>query len=79
MNNLKFIREVAYQERIHRELHGIEHAKPYLKVLRKAASVADVEGVFADVTFNDYGLAEGGPFVEHAIPHVNHVDYMATE
>jgi len=65
MNNLQLIREVAYQERIHRELHGVEASKAYLRVLRKAASVADVEGVFADVTFNDYGLAEGGPFVKH--------------
>lgn len=76
MNNLKLIREVAYQERIHRELHGVEHAKPYLDVLRKAASVAHVEGVFDDVTFNDYGLAEGGPFVDHRVSHIN---YMATE
>lgn len=65
MNNLRFIRKVAYQERIHRELHGVDHAKPYLEVLRKAASVADVEGVFDDVTFNEYGLAEGGPFVKY--------------
>ena len=65
MNNLRFIREVAYQERIHRELHGVEHAKPYLDVLRKAATVGESEGVFADVTFNKYGLAEGGPFVKH--------------
>ena len=65
MNNLRFIREVAYQERIHRELHGVEHAKPYLDVLRKAAAVGEREGVFADVTFNKYGLAEGGPFVKH--------------
>ena len=65
MDNLALIKKVAYQERIHRELHGTEHAKPYLEVLRKAASVATVEGVFADVTFNKHGLAEGGPFVKH--------------
>ena len=65
MNNLTFIREVAYQERIHRELHGVEASKAYLTVLRKAASVADVDGIFDEVTFNDYGLAEGGPFVKH--------------
>ena len=65
MNNLELIREVAYQERIHRELHGVEHAKPYLTVLRRAAAVAPIDGVFDDVTFNKYGLAEGGPFVKH--------------
>ena len=40
MSNLEFISKVAYQERIHRSLHGVEHAKPYLAVLRKAATVA---------------------------------------
>lgn len=64
MNNLKFISKVAYQERIHRSLHGVEHAKPYLKVLRKAAEVGHVEGIFDNVTFNEYGLATGGPFGE---------------
>lgn len=62
MNNLDFIAKVAYQEQIHRSLHGAEQAKPYLEVLRKAATVATHEGVFDDATFNKYGLAEGGPF-----------------
>ena len=65
MSNVEFISKVAYEERIHRSLHGVEHAKPYLAVLRKAAQVARNEGVFDDVTFNKYGLAEGGPFVKH--------------
>lgn len=65
MSNLKFIKEVAYQERIHRELHGVEHAKPYLRALRIAASSGHVEEIFDDVTFNKHGLAEGGPFVKH--------------
>lgn len=64
MNNLEFISKVAYQERIHRELHGVEHGKPYLKVLRKAAEIGHVKGIFDDVTFNEYGLAKGGPFGE---------------
>ena len=62
MSNLEFISKVAYQERIHRSLHGVEHAKPYLAVLRKAATVAATEGIFDDVTFNEHGLATGGPF-----------------
>ena len=65
MSNLEFIAKVAYEERIHRSLHGVEHAIPYLKVLRRAAAVAQKEGIFDEVTFNEYGLAEGGPFVEH--------------
>lgn len=64
MNNLELIKEVAYQERIHREIHGVEGAKPYLNALRKAASVGTIKGVFDGVTFNEYGLAEGGPFAE---------------
>lgn len=62
MNNLDFIAKVAYEEQIHRSLHGVEHAKPYLAVLRRAATVASTEGIFDDATFNKYGLAEGGPF-----------------
>lgn len=65
MSNVEFISKVAYEERIHRSLHGVEHAKPYLEVLRRAAQVARTKGVFDDVTFNEYGLAEGGPFVKH--------------
>jgi hypothetical protein len=65
MNNLEFIARAANEERVHRMLHGVEHAKPYLAVLRKAAQVAQNEGIFNDVTFNKYGLAEGGPFVKH--------------
>ena len=65
MSNLELIAKVAYEERIHRSLHGVEHAIPYLKVLRRAAAVAQKEGIFDEVTFNEYGLAEGGPFVEH--------------
>lgn len=65
MNNLEFISKVAYNERVHRELHGAEHAEPYLRVLRIAAKVGTAIGVFDDVTFNEYELAEGGPFVEH--------------
>jgi len=66
MNNLEFIAKVAYQERIHRELHGDEHAKPYMEVLRTAAQCAHVKGIFDDATFNEYGLAEGGPFTKPA-------------
>jgi len=62
MGNLEFIAKVAYEERIHRSLHGVEHARPYLKVLRRAASVARKEGIFDEVTFTKHGLAEGGPF-----------------
>ena len=62
MSNLEFISKVAYEERIHRSLHGVKHAEPYLAVLRKAATVAKTEGIFDDVTFNKHGLAEGGPF-----------------
>ena len=64
MSNLEFIAKVATEERVHRMLHGVEHAKPYLKVLRKAAQVARTEGVFDDATFDKYGLAMGGPFGE---------------
>ena len=52
MSNLEFISEVAKQERIHRMLHGVEHGKPYLEVLRKASEIGHVEGIFDDVTFN---------------------------
>jgi len=62
MNNIEFIRKVAYEERVHRELHGTEHARAYLEVLRKAASMMHVADAFEGVTFNEYGLAVGGPF-----------------
>ena len=62
MNNLEFIAKVAYEERIHRSLHGVKHAEPYLAVLRRAATVASTEGIFDDVTFDKHGLAVGGPF-----------------
>lgn len=80
MNNLEFLKEVVYQERIHRELHGKAHAEAYMRVLRIAAKEVayEVENAFKDATFDMYGLAQGGPFVEHEIVHVNHVDYMAT-
>lgn len=62
MNNIEFIVKAAYEERIHRELHGVEQAKTYLKVLRKAASMMHVKDAFKDVTFDKHGLATGGPF-----------------
>ena len=62
MNNIDFIKEVAYQESIHRSLHGQKHARPYLKVLSKTASMMHIKDAFKDVTFNQHGLAEGGPF-----------------
>ena len=62
MTNGEFIKKVAYHESVYRHLHGEEAARPYTEVLRKAASLAHVEGAFEDVTFNEYGLAEGGPF-----------------
>ena len=65
MSNVQFIAKVANEERVHRMLHGAAHAEPYLEVLRRAAQVAATDGVFDDVTFNEYGLAEGGPFVKH--------------
>ena len=65
MTNVEFVARAAYEERIHRSLHGEKHAKPYLEVLRKAASVAKTEGIFDNATFNEHGLAEGGPFVKH--------------
>ncbi len=65
MSNLEFIAKVAYEERIHRSLHGVKHAEPYLEVLRRAAQVGHTDGAFDDVTFNKHGLAEGGPFTKH--------------
>lgn len=64
MNNVEFVKEIAYQERMHRSLHGERAAKQYTDALRKAASLVHVDGVFKDVTFNKYGLPVGGPFGE---------------
>lgn len=64
MSNLDFLKEVIYQERIHRELHGKVHAEAYMRVLRIAAKKVsyEVEDAFKDATFDMYGLAKGGPF-----------------
>lgn len=70
MNNTEVVNKVAYEERIHRELHGTEHAKPYLDALRIAAKSCHVEGIFNEVTFNKHGLAVGGPFTNPAVERV---------
>jgi hypothetical protein len=70
MSNIEVVNRVAYEERIHRELHGTEHAVPYLKALRIAAKTCHVEGIFDDVTFNEHGLAIGGPFTNPAVERV---------
>lgn len=70
MSNVEVVNRVAYEERIQRELHGVEHAKPYLMALRIAARSCHVEGIFDDVTFNEYGLAEGGPFTNPVVERV---------
>lgn len=62
MSNQEVVRKVAYEERIHRQLHGVEHAKPYLRALRIAATSCHVDGIFDDVAFDKNGLATGGPF-----------------
>jgi len=62
MNNVEFVTKVAYEESIHRSLHGAKHAEPYLDALRIAARSCHVEGIFDDATFNEHGLAIGGPF-----------------
>lgn len=69
MSNLEFLKEVIYQERIHRELHGVKHAQAYMRVLRIAAKKVafEVEGAFENATFDMYGLAQGGPFVEREV------------
>jgi len=67
MSNLEFVKKVAYEERIHRQLHGVEHAIPYLDALRVAATSCHVEGIFDDATFNEHGLAIGGPFTSPAM------------
>ncbi len=64
MNNIEFLTEVAYQERIHNMLHGEEHGKAYTEALRIAARNVHVKGIFKDATFNEHGLAEGGPFTK---------------
>lgn len=72
MSNLEFLKEVVYQERIHRELHGVEHARAYTRALRVAARTVShgKEGAFNDATFDMYGLAQGGPFVKLEIGRV---------
>ena len=70
MSNTKVVNRVANEERMHRELHGVEHAKPYLDALRIAAKSCHVEGIFDDVTFDKYGLAKGGPFTNPAVERV---------
>ena len=62
MNNKEFLDRVAYEERIHRELHGTAAAKEYTDALRKAKELADVEGAFDNATFNSFGLVTNGPF-----------------
>jgi len=67
MSNVEFVNKVAYEERIHRSLHGSKHAEPYLDALRVAATSCHVEGIFDEATFNEHGLAIGGPFTSPAL------------
>jgi hypothetical protein len=66
MNNIEFLRRVAYEEQIHNSLHGAKHGKAYTDALRIAARSAHVEGIFDDATFDKYGLATGGPFAKQS-------------